>query len=299
MEVRVETGGLRLDKVLADLTPLSRSIANEQIKAGLVLVNSQIKKAKYTVQAGDCIQYELPEVAEVDYVAEDIPLEIVYEDADVAVVNKPQGMVVHPSAGHTSGTLVNALLYHVKDLSGINGVMRPGIVHRIDKDTSGLLMVAKHDEAHQKLAEELKAKKSLRKYMSIVHGNLPNDRGVIEAPIGRSEKDRKKQAVTAKGKEALTRFQVLERFGDYTLVELTLETGRTHQIRVHMAYIGHPVAGDEVYGPRKTLKGHGQFLHAKTLGFTHPRTGEVVTFTAEAPAIFRETLEKLRKTNTL
>lgn len=295
MEVTVETGGIRLDKALADLTPLSRSVAQEQIRAGLVLVNGQVKKAKYTVRTGDCIQYDIPAVVEVDYVAEAIPLEIVYEDADVAVVNKPQGMVVHPSAGHRSGTLVNALLYHVKDLSGINGAMRPGIVHRLDKDTSGLLMVAKHDEAHQKLAEELKAKKSLRKYVAIVHGNLPNDRGVIEAPIGRCEKDRKKQAVTAKGKEALTRFQVLERFGDYTLVALTLETGRTHQIRVHLAYIGHPVAGDEVYGPRKTLKGHGQFLHAKTLGFTHPRTGEILTFTAEEPTIFRETLEKLRK----
>lgn len=227
--------------------------------------------------------------------AEDLPLEIVYQDEDVAVVNKLQGMVVHPSAGHTSGTLVNALMYHIKDLSGINGVLRPGIVHRIDKDTSGLLMIAKNDQAHLALADELKDKKSLRKYWAIVHGNLPNDRGVIEAPIGRSEKDRKKQAVTAKGKPALTRFQVLERFGDYTLVELQLETGRTHQIRVHMAYIGHPVAGDEAYGPRKTLKGHGQFLHARTLGFTHPRTGEVLEFTAEAPAIFLETLEKLRK----
>ncbi|HEL2575367.1 TPA: RluA family pseudouridine synthase [Streptococcus suis] len=295
MEVRVETGGVRLDKALSDLTDLSRSVANEQIKAGLVLVNGQAKKAKYSVQAGDVISYQVPEVEEIDYVAEDIPLEIIYQDADVAVVNKPQGMVVHPSAGHTSGTLVNALLYHVKDLSGINGVLRPGIVHRIDKDTSGLLMIAKNDEAHTRLAEELKAKKSLRKYIAIVHGNLPNDRGMIEAPIGRSEKDRKKQAVTAKGKEAVTRFQVLERFGDYTLVELTLETGRTHQIRVHMAYIGHPVAGDEAYGPRKTLKGQGQFLHAQTLGFTHPRTGELVEFTADAPAIFKETLEKLRQ----
>ena len=229
------------------------------------------------------------------YEAEDIPLEIVYQDADVAVVNKPQGMVVHPSAGHTSGTLVNALMYHIKDLSGINGELRPGIVHRIDKDTSGLLMVAKNDAAHVALADELKAKKSLRKYWAIVHGNLPNDRGVIEAPIGRSDKDRKKQAVTAKGKPALTRFHVLERFGDYSLVELQLETGRTHQIRVHMAYIGHPVAGDEVYGPRKTLKGHGQFLHAKTLGFTHPRTGEVMEFSVEVPEIFQETLEKLRQ----
>ena len=230
-----------------------------------------------------------------EYKAEDIPLDIIYEDADVAVVNKPQGMVVHPSAGHTSGTLVNALMYHVKDLSSINGVVRPGIVHRIDKDTSGLLMIAKNDKAHNALAAELKDKKSLRKYVAIVHGNLPNDRGVIEAPIGRSDKDRKKQAVTAKGKPAVTRFTVLERFGNYTLVELQLETGRTHQIRVHMAYIGHPVAGDPLYGPRKTLKGHGQFIHAKTLGFTHPTTGELVEFTAEEPAIFKETLEKLRE----
>ena len=294
MELKIESGGLRLDKALAELTDLSRTMANEQIKLGLVLVNGQAKKAKYTVQAGDVISYQLPELEEVEYVAENIPLEIVYEDADVAVVNKPQGMVVHPSAGHSSGTLVNALLYHIKDLSGINGVMRPGIVHRIDKDTSGLLMIAKHDQAHTKLAEELKGQKSLRKYLAIVHGNLPNDRGVIEAPIGRSEKDRKKQAVTGKGKEAVTRFRVLERFGDYTLVELTLETGRTHQIRVHMAYIGHPVAGDLTYGPKKTLKGHGQFLHAQTLGFTHPRTGEVLTFTAEVPTIFQETLSKLR-----
>lgn len=297
MEFKIDAvaAGLRLDKAVADFTELSRSLANEQIKNGQILVNGQAKKAKYAVKEGDVVSYEVPELEEVEYVAEELPLEIVYQDEDVAVVNKGQGMVVHPSAGHTSGTLVNALMYHIKDLSGINGVLRPGIVHRIDKDTSGLLMIAKNDQAHLALADELKDKKSLRKYWAIVHGNLPNDRGVIEAPIGRSEKDRKKQAVTAKGKPALTRFQVLERFGDYTLVELQLETGRTHQIRVHMAYIGHPVAGDEVYGPRKTLKGRGQFLHARTLGFTHPRTGEVLEFTAEAPAIFQETLEKLRQ----
>ncbi|CAR41656.1 RluA family pseudouridine synthase [Streptococcus uberis] len=294
MELIIKTGGARLDKALADLTDLSRSQANDEIKKGTVLVNGEPVKAKYTVKEGDIISYQLPEEEILDYEAEDIPIEIVYEDEYLAIINKAQGMVVHPSAGHSSGTLVNALLYHIKDLSTINGVVRPGIVHRIDKDTSGLLMIAKNDKAHHILADELKAKKSLRKYLAIVHGNLPNDRGMIEAPIGRSEKDRKKQAVTAKGKDAITRFQVVERFGDFTLVELSLETGRTHQIRVHMAYIGHPVAGDPLYGPRKTLAGNGQFLHAQTLGFTHPSTGEMVTFTAEPPIIFRQTLEKLR-----
>ena len=248
MEVIIKEAGNRLDKALADLTELSRSQANEAIKAGTVLVNGKSAKAKYAVKEGDVITYELPEEEVLEYKAEDILLDIIYEDSDVAVVNKPQGMVVHPSAGHTSGTLVNALMYHVKDLSSINGVVRPGIVHRIDKDTSGLLMIAKNVKA-----------------------------------------------VTAKGKPAVTRFTVLERFGNYTLVELQLETGRTHQIRVHMAYIGHPVAGDPLYGARKTLKGHGQFLHAKTLGFTHPTTGELVEFTAEEPTIFKETLEKLRE----
>lgn len=294
-ELTIIDGGSRLDKALADLTDLSRSFANDEIKAGRVLVNGRAAKAKYAVKAGDVITYTLPQEEVVDYLPEDLPLEIIYQDDQVAVVNKPQGMVVHPSAGHATGTLVNALLYHIKDLSSINGIVRPGIVHRIDKDTSGLLMIAKTDAAHQALADELKDKKSLRKYLAIVHGNLPTDRGVIEAPIGRSDKDRKKQAVTAKGKPALTRFQVLERFGDYSLVELTLETGRTHQIRVHMAYIGHPVAGDPAYGPKKTLAGQGQFLHAEKLGFTHPTSGEEMVFTAPAPAIFQETLEKLRR----
>lgn len=289
------TSGQRLDKALADLSSLSRGQANDQIKQGLVLVNGQQKKAKYMVQAGDVIQFELPKEEVLEYQAQDIPLDIIYEDDALAIINKPQGMVVHPSAGHPSGTMVNALMYHIKALSSINGVVRPGIVHRIDKDTSGLLMVAKTDAAHQALAEELKAKKSLRKYLAIVHGNLPNDRGMIEAPIGRSEKDRKKQVVTSKGKEAVTRFTVLERFGDYSLVELQLETGRTHQIRVHMAYIGHPVAGDPLYGPRKTLAGHGQFLHAETLGLTHPLTGENMLFTVEPPAIFQKTLQQLRQ----
>lgn len=294
MEVIIKKAGLRLDKALADLTNLSRSQANLAIKEGTVLVNGRTQKAKYNVKTGDIISYEEPKEEVLDYLAEDIPLDIIYEDQDVAVINKPQGMVVHPSAGHSSGTLVNALLYHIKDLSTINGIVRPGIVHRIDMDTSGLLMIAKNDQAHQALASELKDKKSLRKYLAIVHGNLPNDHGVIEAPIGRSEKDRKKQAVTAKGKPAVTHFKVLERFGSYTLVELRLETGRTHQIRVHMAYIGHPLAGDPLYGPRKTLKGRGQFLHAQTLGFTHPRTGKLVEFSVQPPAIFQETLDKLR-----
>lgn len=295
MELIIKDAGVRLDKALADLTELTRSQANEAIKKGEVLVNGKVVKAKYAVKAGDEITYHLPEEEVLEILAEDIPLEIIYEDQDVAVVNKPQGMVVHPSAGHTSGTLVNALMYHIKDLSSINGVVRPGIVHRIDKDTSGLLMIAKNDNAHRSLAAELKDKKSLRQYLAIVHGNLPNDRGVIEAPIGRSDKDRKKQAVIAGGRDALTRFKVLERFGHYTLVELTLETGRTHQIRVHMAYIGHPVAGDPLYGPKKSLKGNGQFLHAATLGFTHPTTKEEMVFSAEVPEIFEKTLDDLRK----
>lgn len=226
---------------------------------------------------------------------ENIPLEIVYEDDDLAVINKPQGMVVHPSAGHPNGTLVNALLYHLENLSTINDVIRPGIVHRIDKDTSGLLMVAKNDKAHESLAKQLKDKTSLRKYVALVHGNISHEKGTINAPIGRSKVNRKMQAVMADGKPAVTHFNVLERFEQFTLVELQLETGRTHQIRVHMQYIGFPLAGDPVYGPRKTLPGNGQYLHAKLLGFTHPSTNKEMIFEAEIPENFRKTLESLRK----
>lgn len=290
----------RLDKILNEqLVDYSRSQIQQWLKEGLVCdsATKQVLKANYKVKQAMEVLIQLPEVKELELTPENIPLEIVYEDKDVAVINKPQGMVVHPSAGHPNGTLVNALLYHLKDLSTINDVIRPGIVHRIDKDTSGLLMIAKNDIAHEKLAEQLKEKTSLRKYIALVHGVIPHDKGTITAPIGRSKQDRKKQAVVEEGKHAVTHFTVLERFNEYTLIELKLETGRTHQIRVHMQYIGYPLAGDPVYGPRKTLKGHGQFLHAQTLGFTHPTSGEWLEFSAPLPEIFEQTLANLRKQN--
>lgn len=290
----------RLDKILNEqLVDYSRSQIQQWLKEGLVSdsATKQMLKANYKVKQAMEVLIQLPEVKELELTPENIPLEIVYEDKDVAVINKPQGMVVHPSAGHPNGTLVNALLYHLKDLSTINDVIRPGIVHRIDKDTSGLLMIAKNDIAHEKLAEQLKEKTSLRKYIALVHGVIPHDKGTITAPIGRSKQDRKKQAVVEEGKHAVTHFTVLERFNEYTLIELKLETGRTHQIRVHMQYIGYPLAGDPVYGPRKTLKGHGQFLHAQTLGFTHPTSGEWLEFSAPLPEIFEQTLVNLRKQN--
>lgn len=292
--IQTETG--RIDKVLTGLfNDYSRSQIQLWLKDGAVSVNGQVVKANYKVKKNDEIVIAVPEPETLSIEAEDIPLEIVYEDEAVAVVNKPQGMVVHPSAGHPNGTMVNALMYHVKDLSSINGVIRPGIVHRIDKDTSGLLMVAKNDLAHESLAKQLKDKTSLRKYVALVHGVIPHEKGTINAPIGRSKVNRKMQAVREDGKQAVTHFNVLERFNDFTLVELTLETGRTHQIRVHMKYIGYPLAGDPVYGPSKTLKGNGQFLHAKLLGFTHPITGQEMVFEAPLPTIFEKTLEKLRK----
>nr|SFZ88112.1 Ribosomal large subunit pseudouridine synthase D [Loigolactobacillus rennini] len=285
----------RLDTVLRDaFTQLTRSHIQNLIKAKLVQVNGVSVKAKYVVTPGDYIVIKIPKPVSLTAKPEKMPLDIVYEDADVLVVNKPQGMVVHPAPGHSHGTLVNALLYH-SPLSTINGVIRPGIVHRIDKDTSGLLMVAKNNLAHQSLAAQLQAKTTQREYLALVHGNFKEQRGTIDAPLGRAKNDRKKQAVVADGRHAVTHFEVLMRFKAYTLIKCQLETGRTHQIRVHMRYIGHPVAGDPLYGPKKTLSGHGQFLHAAKLGFKHPRTGEQLTFSVAVPPIFKQTLVTLEK----
>lgn len=295
IEVVIHEEKGRVDKVLADRLEASRSQIQQWLKEGAVTCQGDPIRVNYKVKAGDQLVIQVPEPESLDLEPEDIPLTIVYQDQDVAVINKPQGMVVHPSAGHPNGTLVNALLYHMTDLSSINDVVRPGIVHRIDKDTSGLLMIAKNDHAHEALAKQLKDKTSLRKYVALVHGNISHEKGTINAPIGRSKVNRKMQAVQEDGKPAVTHFTVLERFDQFTLVELQLETGRTHQIRVHMQYIGFPLAGDPVYGPKKTLKGNGQFLHAKLLGFTHPTTGESMVFEAPLPELFEETLKKLRK----
>ncbi|WP_263506847.1 RluA family pseudouridine synthase [Apilactobacillus kunkeei] len=291
----VTKGNVRLDKSLTDnVEDLSRSRAKSLIEDGLVLVDGRKKKAKYDVKDGEVIQVIIPEPETMNVEPENIDIDIVYEDDDVIVVNKPQGMVVHPSPGHPDHTLVNALLYH-SPLSTINGTYRPGIVHRIDKDTSGLLMVAKNNYAHESLSKQLKDKSNIREYIALVHGNIKENSGVINAPIGRSKKDRKKQAIVDDGKNAVTHFKVLERFGgEYTLVSCVLETGRTHQIRVHMKYIGHPLAGDPLYGPKNTLKGNGQFLHAKKLGFVHPKTNEQMIFETPLPEIFEQTITKLK-----
>ncbi|QIL50850.1 RluA family pseudouridine synthase [Weissella coleopterorum] len=290
--VVTETTG-RLDKIIAEYLPqYSRSQANEWIKKELVQVNGETKKAKYQAKTNEVITIEVPEPVTLDLKPQDIPLDIVYEDDDVLVVNKPQGMVVHPSLGHEDGTLVNALMFYTP-LSNINGVFRPGIVHRIDKDTSGLLMVAKNDKAHEALSVNLKAKKNLREYLVLVHGEFKENIGTIKAPLGRSSKDRKKQAVIDGGREAVTHFKVIKRFVGYTLLSATLETGRTHQIRVHLAYIGHPVAGDPLYGPKKTLPGNGQYLHAHTLGLTQPTTGQELEFEAPLPEYFTTMLNQL------
>ncbi|WP_409368280.1 RluA family pseudouridine synthase [Lysinibacillus sp. 38-6] len=287
--------GERIDKAISSIqTEWSRTQISNWITDGIVKVNGETVKAKYKVKAGDVVEIIVPEAEPLDVIAENLALDIVYEDADVLVVNKPKGMVVHPAPGHMTGTLVNGLMYHCKDLSGINGILRPGIVHRIDKDTSGLLMVAKNDVAHESLVEQLVNKTVTRKYTALVHGHIAHDKGTIDAPIGRDQKDRQKQAVVDKGKHAVTHFQVIERFGDFTLVECRLETGRTHQIRVHMNYIGFPLVGDPKYGPRKTIDFGGQVLHAGVLGFIHPTTAEYMEFEAPLPVDYVQLLEELR-----
>jgi len=274
----------------------SRSQVQAWIKEGRVTVNGEPSKNNYKLQAEDEVTLRVPPPKEMTIEPEEMALEIVYEDSDVVVVNKPRGLVVHPAPGHYSGTLVNGLLAHCKDLSGINGVLRPGIVHRIDKDTSGLLMVAKNDKAHMGLAAQLKEHSVDRKYVAIVHGVIPHEMGTIDAPIGRDPKNRQQMGVVFENsKPAITHFIVLERFKEHTLVELKLETGRTHQIRVHMKYIGYPLAGDPKYGPKNTLELDGQALHAKTLGFTHPRTGERLEFEAALPPELVDVMHFLRQ----
>lgn len=300
-EFQVETeDGERIDKFLTNEMPdFSRSYIQKLIKDGHVKVGEKTIKANYKLSYDEMIHVEIPDAAEPDIVAENIPLDILYEDDDILFVNKPKGMVVHPAAGHYSGTLVNALMYHCGDsLSGINGVMRPGIVHRIDMDTTGSLLVCKNDIAHQKLAEQLKEHSIHRVYHALVHGNIKEDSGTINAPIGRHPVDRKKMSInTQNGREAITHYEVLERFGNYTYVACKLETGRTHQIRVHMASIHHPLVGDVVYGPQKCPFPNlqGQTLHAKTLGIIHPRSGEYLEVNAPLPEYFQKLLERLRQ----
>lgn len=295
LEITEEMAGERIDKVVSAIDEeWSRSQIANWVKDGAIRVNGEIVKPNYKVRLDDLIIVTPPVLEELDVVAEDLNLDVVYEDEDVLVVNKPKGMVVHPAPGHANGTLVNGLMFHCKDLSGINGVVRPGIVHRIDKDTSGLLMVAKNDISHTSLVDQLVKKTVTRKYLALVHGHIPHDKGTIEAPIARDPKERQNMAIVDRGKHAVTHFRVLERFGDFTLVECRLETGRTHQIRVHMKYIGFPLVGDPKYGPRKTMDVGGQALHAEVIGFVHPKTKEYLEFSAEPPAEFTELLESLR-----
>lgn len=291
-----EESKTRIDKFIAEQLPdVSRSQVQLWIGDGKVLVNGQVVKSNYKLNIGDHIELSVPEPEAVDLQPESIPIEVVYEDRDVIVVNKQRGLVVHPAPGHSSGTLVNALMYHCKDLSGINGELRPGIVHRIDKDTSGLLMAAKNDKAHASLAAQLKDHSVTRRYIALVHGNLSHDQGTVDAPIGRDTNDRKMFAVTERNsKHAVTHFMVLERFGDYTLLELKLETGRTHQIRVHMKFIGHPLVGDPMYGRNKGIRMDGQALHAAVLGFVHPSSGEYLEFSAPLPEDIEDVLASLR-----
>lgn len=295
--VTAELTDERLDKAVPVLyDDLSRSSVQQLIADNMILVNDKPSNKKTIVKEGDIITVSIPDPVNLSVEAENIPLDIVYEDEYLLVVNKPKGMVVHPAAGNYTGTLVNALLYHCGDsLSGINGVIRPGIVHRIDKDTSGLLVVAKTDVAHKGLAEQIKEHSFTRVYNTVVVGNIKDDSGTIDAPIGRHPKDRKKQAVTDKNsRNAVTHFEVLERFNGFTYLKVKLETGRTHQIRVHMAYRGTPVAGDIVYGnPKKTYGLDGQCLNASTIGFIHPITNEYLEFTTELPDYFKDFLRRI------
>ena len=295
----IENAGVRIDSFLSEqCEDFSRSAITKNIQKGLVLVNGKVVSKSYKLCVKDCIEMTVEDPVELDVLPQDIPLDIVYEDDDLLVVNKPKGMVVHPAAGNYTDTLVNALMYHCKDsLSGINGVLRPGIVHRIDKNTSGLLIVAKNDKAHNHLALQIKEHSFTREYVTVVYGNIKDDSGTVDVPIGRHPIDRKKMCVIDKNsKHAVTHFEVLERFSGYTMLRCKLETGRTHQIRVHMAYIGHPVAGDDVYGPKKVIKAlGGQCLHAQKIGFIHPTSNEYLEFTSELPQYFSEFLHKLQK----
>lgn len=289
--------GERIDKFLAEArADWTRSQIQKWIKEGLVDVNGETAKGNYRLSIDDEVAVKVPPPVALNIEAEPMELNIVYEDSDVVVIDKPRGMVVHPAAGHYSGTVVNGLLYHCHDLSGINGVMRPGIVHRIDKDTSGLLMVAKNDKAHLSLASQLKEHTVNRKYIAIVHGVIPHEKGTIDAPIGRDPKNRQQMAVVMNtGKEAITHFVVLERFSQHTLVELKLETGRTHQIRVHMKYIGYPLVGDPKYGPKSNIEMDGQALHAAILGFEHPSTQKYLEFSSPIPEDMLRVIQQFRQ----
>lgn len=295
-EVSPDADGKRIDHFLTQcISSMSRNQVQRLIEKGMALVNSRKVRSSYRLRTGDQVDLNIPPPEKITLSPEPIPLDVVYEDDDLLVINKPAGLVVHPAPGHARGTLVNALLNHCPALPGIGGYLRPGIIHRLDKDTSGLLVVSKTDLAHQGLSEQMKNRKIKRRYLALVHGNIREDKGLIDAPLGRDPKNRKKFAVVPDGKKARTYYYTKERFGDYTLLEVELETGRTHQIRVHMAYIGYPVAGDPVYGPRKNpLKLEKHALHAYQLCFMHPRTNEFLSFEVPLPESFEETLIFLR-----